>query len=156
MPTCDSELRELASGTWHIVMSDLPLWRARSGTVSYAPLPGGELADVVSWRKGERMGRVVGIDRPISEDGWQWEWRGVEPLTLLTRSRWRFLAGNLRQGWAVTAFEKTLFTPAGFDIYARIAQPNHAMLSAALANLPPDAARRMSIPPLWQSEPLLA
>lgn len=151
---CDSELRALATGTWHIVMTDLPLWRKRSGTVSYLTLPGGEMADVITWQRHGRLGRVLGIDRPIDEDGWQWEWRGVEPLTLLTRSRWRFLAGNLKQGWAVTAFEKTMFTPAGFDIYARVPQPGHGQLSAALSSLPEDVARRLFLPPAWSGSEL--
>ena len=145
----DSGYRELANGTWYIAMTDLPLWRKRSGVVSYQSLPDGNLADVICWRQGRRAGHIVGIDRPITDDGWQWEWRGVEPLTLFARSRWKFLSGSIQQGWAVTQFEKTLFTPAGIDIYCRSPRPAHGQLSAALASLPEEVARRLFLPPLW-------
>jgi len=150
----DSGYRELANGTWYIVMTDLPLWRKRSGVVSYLGLPGGELADVVSWRQEQRSGHIFGRDRPIEDEGWQWEWRGVEPFTLFAKSRWRFLAGNLQQGWAVTEFEKTLFTPAGVDVYCRSSRPAHGQLSAALATLPEEVARRLYLPPVWIDVPV--
>ena len=104
---------------------------------------------MVTWQKGRRSGHLAGIDRPIDEDGWQWEWRGIEPLTFFVRSRWRFVAGNLQQGWAVTQFEKTLYTPAGIDIYCRSPRPAHGLLSAALASLPEETARRLFIAPTW-------
>lgn len=123
--------RRLASGTWHILRTSLPFWRKRAApAVSYAPLPTGEVGDIVTWR-GRRPGRVVGIDRP-GADG-EWEWRGVEPLTLFLRSRWRFTAADEETGWAITHFERTLFTPAGVDLYARSPNLGGDGLAAALA-----------------------
>ncbi|WP_152662639.1 hypothetical protein [Devosia soli] len=143
------DLRALAQGTWYIAMTNLPLWRKRSGAITYAPLPGGALSDVVTWQSGQREGTVVGIDQPIDDKRWQWEWRGVEPTTFFVKSRWRFIAGDLRHGWAVTEFEKTLFTPAGIDVYCRRPQPSHAQLREALSAVPKDLAQELFVPPTW-------
>ena len=150
--SCDSALRVLAQGTWHIAMTNLPLWRKRAGAITYAPLPGGAVSDVVSWQGGGRQGTIVGIDQPIDDDAWQWEWRGVEPTTFFIKSRWRFIAGDLRLGWAVTEFEKTLFTPAGIDVYCRRPQPSHAQLREALNAVPKDLARQLYVPPIWGAD----
>jgi len=57
------------------------------------------------------------------------KWRG-KGLLMIASSRWQFLgyhagspaaSGESSPAWAVTYFEKTLFTPAGLDIYARTA-----------------------------------
>ena len=42
------DARALASGTWFVRGSSLPLWRSRSGVaITYAQLPTGEIGDVV-------------------------------------------------------------------------------------------------------------
>jgi hypothetical protein len=46
----------------------------------------------------------------------QFKWRGKGWLKLIT-SKWQVLGHG--DGWAVTFFEKTLFTPAGLDVYSR-------------------------------------
>lgn len=41
---------------------------------------------------------------------------------MIASSHWQFLGhggGREGEGWAVTYFQKTLFTPAGIDIYSR-------------------------------------
>ncbi len=38
---------------------------------------------------------------------------------MISSSKWQVLGYGKEQGWAVTFFEKTLFTPAGLDIYSR-------------------------------------
>lgn len=44
---------------------------------------------------------------------------------MIASSHWQFLGyggggeGGEEEGWAVTYFQKTLFTPAGIDIYSR-------------------------------------
>ncbi|KAB5589815.1 hypothetical protein CTheo_6739 [Ceratobasidium theobromae] len=38
---------------------------------------------------------------------------------MIASSRWQVLGYDLNAGWAVTYFSKTLFTPAGMDIYVR-------------------------------------
>ncbi|MWV51227.1 hypothetical protein GRS96_18310 [Rathayibacter sp. VKM Ac-2803] len=124
----------LATGTWFVRGSSLPLWRARAGVaITYAPLPTGEVGDVVSWRGRRGPRYVVGIDSPDPADPLGFRWRGVEPLTLLARSRWSFVAADLDAGWALTRFARTPFTPAGVDVYVRDQRPAPGVLAAALA-----------------------
>ncbi|MET3926201.1 hypothetical protein [Devosia sp. 2618] len=119
-------------GTWHIVRTTLGLWRKRrAAALNYLPLPTGEVADVVTWQGKNGPGMVVGIDRALPEGGW--EWRGVEPLTLIARSRWSFVTADAAAGWAAIKFERTLFTEAGVDILSREQSPDAAMLDVALA-----------------------
>ncbi|AZZ53947.1 hypothetical protein [Rathayibacter festucae] len=123
----------LATGTWFVRGSSLPLWRGREGVaITYAPLPGGEVGDVVSWRGRRSTRYVVGIDAPDPADPDGFRWRGVEPLTLLARSRWSFVAADAEAGWALTRFARTPFTPAGVDVYVRDARPAAGVLAAAL------------------------
>lgn len=113
------------SGTWYIVATSLPFWRRRTDpAVTYAPLPDGRVLDTVTYRSRGRSRIVLGADTRAG-DGWSW--RGLTPLTRLTSSRWRVEAsGSTGDGpeheWAVTSFEKTLFTPAGVDVYCRAPQ----------------------------------
>ena len=127
-------MRELATGTWFVRGSSLALWRSRSGVaITYAPLPSGDVADVVSWCGRRSTRYVIGVDSadPADPDGFVW--RGVEPLTLLARSRWSFVAADPEAGWALTRFARTPFTPAGVDVYLRTAHPAPGVLAAALA-----------------------
>lgn len=108
-------------GTWQIVATSLPFWQSRSDpAVTYAPLPDGRVLDAVSYSRGGKERLVLGVDTAVAEG---WEWRGLQPLTRWSTSRWRIVAAGGEGGgadeWAVTAFEKTLFTPAGVDIYCR-------------------------------------
>ncbi|MBW0593369.1 hypothetical protein O181_133084, partial [Austropuccinia psidii MF-1] len=78
--------------------------------------------------------QIRGIDYPNEEehdDKVKWKWRGNGILRFLT-SNWQLLGYNLRDSndlnqqenefepdWVITYFSKTLFTPAGVDIYAK-------------------------------------
>ena len=126
------------TGTWHIVASSLPFWAARSSpAVTYAPLPTGKVLDVLTWSHHGRRRMLIGRDRP-TEVGY--EWQGLSPLTRRARSRWRFVssdqtAADPADHWAVTSFDKTLFTPAGVDIYCRVREVSPAAREAAAAVL---------------------
>jgi len=41
---------------------------------------------------------------------------------MIASSKWQVLGYDLDEGWVVTYFAKTLFTPAGIDIYSRTEQ----------------------------------
>lgn len=41
---------------------------------------------------------------------------------MIASSKWQVLGYDLDEGWVVTYFAKTLFTPAGIDIYSRTKQ----------------------------------
>lgn len=84
--------------------------------------------------------RIEGLNRPIKledQDGGrveeqmvQWRWRGKGMLKLL-KSDWQILGYHFSStsttsgqredspDWVVTFFHKTLFTPAGIDVYSK-------------------------------------
>ena len=104
------------AGTWFVVRTSSPFWRTRDNpTVTYTPLSDGRVVDTVRYTRRGNVRLVHGLDEPMPDGGWKW--RGVTALTRLASSRWRVLHGE--EEWAVTHFDRTLFTPEGWDVYAR-------------------------------------
>lgn len=101
-------------------------------TITYTPIePKTEprkFNDIVEYRgekasSGSKRSRVEGVDTLNSDPGpdgsspvARYKWRG-KGLLMIASSRWQVI--GFGPGWAVTFFEKTLFTPAGLDIYSR-------------------------------------
>ncbi|KAI0330143.1 hypothetical protein GY45DRAFT_1251435 [Cubamyces sp. BRFM 1775] len=103
--------------------------------------------DVVEYRSksgsaSSKRSSIVGVDtllpphkpnrRPEESQGaapaqTRYKWRG-KGLLMIASSRWQVLgcsrdpSPDNTAAWAVTYFEKTLFTPPGLDIYARTAE----------------------------------
>jgi len=127
-------------GKWCVVHSTLPLWKDKKDvTITYtlpeSPEPLKALAfeplrfdDTVQYRSATASSSsspwtVKGVDTLIVapenssfEPGASFQWRGKGLLTLVS-SRWQVLGYG--EGWVVTFFSKTIFTPAGIDIYSR-------------------------------------
>ncbi|KAK9364817.1 hypothetical protein V1509DRAFT_470975 [Lipomyces kononenkoae] len=100
-----------------------------------------KLDDLVSYNslKSDDVKTIHGIDAPVSE--WGYHWRGTGWLAVAT-SDWQLLGYGTEaedesqavdgsaatsqmpeeNQWIVTYFSKTLFTPAGIDIYSRSAK----------------------------------
>ena len=106
------------------------MWKSkRNVTISYNPIPHPDasspiqkLEDIVSYQPldSNKQKTVIGIDTVGNSTG-EWSWRGKGWLKIAS-SHWEVLGwGDLEGGgqWAVTYFAKTMFTPAGIDIYAR-------------------------------------
>ncbi|KFY14909.1 hypothetical protein V492_02338 [Pseudogymnoascus sp. VKM F-4246] len=120
--------RDSITGTWHVTHSTLPMWKkARNVAITYAPLSedaNPKLDDTVTYQglTGSNLKTVSGIDTPSGDGAWSWRGKG---WLMIASSHWQFLgygggaAGKEGEGWAVTYFQKTLFTPAGIDIYSR-------------------------------------
>ncbi len=137
----------LTNGTWNVAYSSLPTWKtSRNVRITYkalpastpgsSPLPSGmetdRLDDLVEYQTlfSDKVLTVHGVDKASMGTGaaWAWDWRGSGLLTIAT-SHWEVLGyGSKKSGatgtapeteWAVTYFAKTLFTPAGIDVYAR-------------------------------------
>jgi hypothetical protein len=122
------------SGTWHVTHSTLLMWKSkRNVAITYKPLspttssPASDappkLDDIVSYQtlSSPKVKTVTGIDTPSGTDAGAWDWRG-KGILMIASSHWEVLGyGDLEAGhqWAVTFFAKTLFTPAGIDIYSR-------------------------------------
>ena len=105
-------------------------------SITYAPLPGinppqGNVRfdDLVEYypasaKPGSKPSTVAGTDHTLAPGRFKWRGNG---LLFIASSEWQVLGCNLSDAgdshaWAVTYFEKTLFTPAGLDIYARSVQ----------------------------------
>jgi hypothetical protein len=115
---------DFLNGTWHVIHSTLPMWKSnRNVRITYAPLPDapGKLDDLVEYQSltGEKLKSIHGIDTPNQTFPGSYDWRGKGWLKIAS-SHWEVLGyGAEEGGWAVTYFAKTLFTPAGIDVYAK-------------------------------------
>ncbi|EJT97318.1 hypothetical protein DACRYDRAFT_119442 [Dacryopinax primogenitus] len=127
-------------GKWFVIQSTLGIWKTRKDvTITYTPhTPPPNLAynDHVQYRStsspsSKPLCSIVGIStllptaaqsstdtQPHQEHGAHFKWRGSGWLRIAS-SKWQVLGYDLQEGWVVTFFEKTLFTPAGLDVYAR-------------------------------------
>ncbi|ETW81059.1 hypothetical protein HETIRDRAFT_427868 [Heterobasidion irregulare TC 32-1] len=127
-----------------------------SSPSSSAPRPT-RINDLVEYRSiaasaSSRPSRVLGVDTLDPASPTRFKWRG-KGLLIIASSRWHLLgyhspvpspspspgtgpdptvAADAPPSWAVTFFEKTLFTPAGLDIYARAPEGLPADLHAAI------------------------
>jgi len=127
------------SGPWNVSYSSLPLWKGkqnvriiygRSGprpdTLDRIP----DLTDHVEYQKEgkEKISHIHGISRPVEVEGLPhglaYNWRGKGWLKIAS-SDWEILGfgtdshNGEENDWIVTFFSKTIFTPAGADIYTR-------------------------------------
>ncbi|MCJ1431982.1 hypothetical protein MMC27_001338 [Xylographa pallens] len=124
------------SGTWHVTHSTLPMWKTtRNVTITYTPLPTvvhgqPQLDDLVEYQPlgSDKRKTIAGVDTCSREGDGAWEWRGKGWLKIAS-SRWEVLGwGTLEgsvdpegahRGWVVTYFAKSIFSPAGIDVYTR-------------------------------------
>jgi len=124
-------------GKWYVTHSTLPLWKNKKDvSITYTPLPDAgssrgttEFDDLVEYHSfsaepGSKPSTIAGRDRTLAVGRFKWRGNG---LLVIASSRWQVLGCNTSgmegsHAWAVTFFEKTLFTPAGLDIYARSAE----------------------------------
>lgn len=119
-------------GTWYIHFSDFPMWlkgdkqyptftytiKRRKGVVG--------LKDEVRYLKRGRPKSINGFDTPVEARPGSFVWRGDGLLALL-KSRWNILYLDPEGTWAIIHFEKTLFTPEGYDVMARSGQLTEKM-----------------------------
>lgn len=121
-------------GTWHVTHSTLPMWKSkRNVRITYelldpsSPLIPAErtdrLDDVVTYQglDSDKLHTVHGVDKAANDARDTWDWRGKGWL-MIASSHWEILGWDedLRGNeWVVTYFAKTLFTPAGVDVYSR-------------------------------------
>ncbi|KAL8674835.1 MAG: hypothetical protein Q9168_000816 [Polycauliona sp. 1 TL-2023] len=135
-PSFNAPTPEWLSGTWHVTHSTLPMWKSkRNVSITYTPFPAPSLQidDLVKYQtsNSNKEKTIEGIDTPSAgAKGGEWDWRGKGWLKVAS-SHWEVLGwGNLhsdatvgktgeQEQWVVTYFAKTLFTPAGIDVYSR-------------------------------------
>lgn len=125
---CIPPSNDFLTGTWHVTHSSLPLWKnKRNVNITYTPLRSTtgvtKIDDLVQYQglSSDKIKSVHGIDTPAPGNQGAWDWRGKGWLVIAS-SYWECLGfGTVDNGnqWVVTYFDKTLFTPAGIDIYSR-------------------------------------
>lgn len=125
-------LRNL-EGKWHIILSNFPMWlkgdkinptfnykiAERSGVIG--------LTDEVKYTQNGKIKSINGFDKPLDVEYTSFEWRGNGILSLLS-SKWQVLYLDNIENWAIIYFEKTLFTPKGYDVICREKHPNSLIM----------------------------
>ena len=93
---------------------------------SQEPVRFGDLVEYysASAKPGSKPSTIAGTDHTLGTGHFKWRGSG---LLFVASAKWQVLGCSTFEGegnhpWAVTFFEKTLFTPAGLDIYARTAE----------------------------------
>ena len=115
---------DFLAGPWHVTHSTLPMWKSNKNIViTYTALssPPGSIDDLVTYNplSSNKRKTVRGVDTPDATIPAKYQWRG-KGLLKIASSQWEVLGyGDEEGGWAVTYFQKTLFTPAGIDVYSR-------------------------------------
>jgi hypothetical protein len=122
--------------TWHVTHSTLPLWKDKKNVrIQYTPLDPSSpsipkdqtdrIDDLVTYQKanGDKVSEVRGVDKAANPNSrGEWDWRGKGWL-MIASSHWEVLGWGEEESsgnkWVVTMFAKTLFTPAGLDIYSQ-------------------------------------
>jgi hypothetical protein len=91
-----------------------------------------DLDDLVEYQKAGKpkakvssvhgISRCVAVPGQLDEKGWGYAWRGRGWL-MIASTHWELLGWGrdkeTGRDWAVTYFGKTLFTPAGIDVYCK-------------------------------------
>ena len=122
---------------WHVTHSTLPMWKGkRNVRIKYTPLEPSSpsvakdntdrIDDIVTSQslKSDKVSTINGIDKAAGsgETRGEWDWRGKGWLKIAS-SHWEVLGWGEEEGtgnkWVMTMFAKTLFTPAGIDLYSK-------------------------------------
>lgn len=125
------------SEEWHVTHSTLPMWKSkRNVRIKYTALEPNDpsvakentdrLDDLVTYQslKSDKVSKVEGVDKVAGagDSRGEWDWRGKGWL-MIASSHWEILSWGEEEGtgnkYVVTMFAKTLFTPAGIDVYSR-------------------------------------
>lgn len=115
------------SGKWHIHLTNFPMWLKGDKThptFNYSLAKKGEvqgLRDEVSYLKKGKLRSIIGFDSPVSGSDTQFIWRGKGILSLL-KSAWEVRYVDPTHEWVLIQFEKTLFTPKGYDVISKSPQ----------------------------------
>jgi len=111
-------------GRWYIIHSDFPMWTKGNKikpNFNYKIIERkGDtvLLDEVKYFKNGKEKTITGYDLIESQDNRSFTWRG-KGLLSITKSKWRIIFFSDDNRWAIIHFQKTLFTPEGYDVISR-------------------------------------
>jgi hypothetical protein len=128
------------AGTWYVVQTNFPMWTSgtkihpqfrytpaeRNGTIG--------LIDSVVYEQHGKQKVIAGFDALTDAAAMRFMWRGNGWMHIL-RSHWQVVWLSPDGQWAIIAFEKTLFTPAGHDVICRNKRLDPLTLKAVAAKL---------------------
>ncbi|MFY7909455.1 MAG: hypothetical protein ACOVO2_07885 [Emticicia sp.] len=120
-------------GKWYIILSNFPMWLKGDKTNPTFNYKKAErdgvmgLTDEVRYTQNGRTKSINGFDKPLNTENTSFEWRGNGLLSLLS-SKWQILYVDTIENWAIIYFEKTLFTPKGYDVICRDKQLNSLIM----------------------------
>lgn len=120
-------------GKWYIILSNFPMWLKGDKTNPTFNYKVAErdgvmgLTDEVKYTQNGRTKSINGFDKPLNTENTSFEWRGNGLLSLLS-SKWQILYVDTTENWAIIYFEKTLFTPKGYDVICREKKPNSLIM----------------------------
>lgn len=152
--------------TWHVTHSTLPMWKGkRNVRIQYTPLDPSSpsipkdqtdrIDDLVSYQSldGDKVSTVKGLDKAAGSGNsrGEWDWRGKGWLKI-AGSHWEVLSWGEEQDtgnkWVVTMFAKTLFTPAGIDVYSKdgsgVKDDTLQDIKSALSSLQDESIQQMA------------
>ena len=135
-------------GTWYVNMSNFPMWlkgKKQNPRFKYTKISDNKMLDEVSFEKKGKTKTIVGYDERSAEykKGFIWTGKGIMSVF---KSKWQVLYYNAKYKIAVLGFEKTLFTPAGYDVISRnkmLSTPILKMINELLPKL--DIAEVLSV-----------
>ena len=122
------ELQQI-SGLWHIYATNFPMWlsgKRTNPTFQYTLdkyEKGIRLIDVVSYHQNGNFKTINGYDFPLNKANTAFEWRGKGWMYFI-KSKWKIIHVSPDEEWMIIYFEKTLFTPKGFDVITRCKDPS--------------------------------
>lgn len=115
---------ELLEGKWYIHQTNFPMWLKgdkKKPTLNYSiTTKKGKtvLFDEVLFTKNNQQKSIKGYDFVLNKYNTSFEWKGKGILSLL-RSKWKIIFYHKENDWALIYFEKTLFTPKGYDVISK-------------------------------------
>lgn len=111
-------------GRWYVIMSDFPMWKkgnktnpAFQYTVGKHNGKAGLRDEVIYTQKGKQK-TIRGFDTPRDSTNTRFRWHG-KGFGRLLKSDWEIVLTDTAGQWMLIHFEKTLFTPEGYDVIAR-------------------------------------
>lgn len=111
-------------GRWYIQLTNFPMWLKgdkTNPTIHYSRMAINGiicLYDVVTYEKKGVVKSIIGCDHPLSSENISFEWQGMGKLSLL-KSKWDVIYLSPGKDWSVIHFEKTWFTPSGYDVISK-------------------------------------
>ena len=115
---------EQLEGKWYIQYTNFPMWLKGDKKDPYfnysVGIKNGKpgLKDKVGFYKNGKYKSIKGFDYPLNSENTYFKWKGSGWL-FFVKSLWRIEHFAKSSKWMLISFEKTLFTPAGYDIISR-------------------------------------